>query len=93
MYYDRDTWFMTNLSVNEFYTRFLLKIDALPHNSVLTLDITATFLNNLSPDKIEVLTSESVQPPLKPPNETNHQENQSIVLVKMYQWKQKRIPE
>ena len=30
MYYDKETRVMVNWSVNEFYTKFLLKIDAFP---------------------------------------------------------------
>ena len=30
IYYDRETRVMVNHSVNEFYTRFFIKIDALP---------------------------------------------------------------
>ena len=48
MYYDRDTPVMFNQSVNEFYTRFLFKIDALPQNVILPLDISETFFNNPS---------------------------------------------
>ena len=33
MYYDRETRVMVNQSVNEFYTWFLFKIDALPQDS------------------------------------------------------------
>ena len=40
---------MVNQSVNEFYTRFLLKIDAPPQYVAFPLDIAATFFNNLSP--------------------------------------------
>ena len=40
---------MVNQSVNEFNKRLLFKIDALPQDVVLTLDITATLFNNLRP--------------------------------------------
>ena len=50
MYCDRETRVMVNQSVNGFYTRFLLKIDALPQDVIFHLDISATFFNNLSPD-------------------------------------------
>ena len=36
--------------LNEFYTCFLFKTDALPQNVVFPLDIAVTFFNNLSPD-------------------------------------------
>ena len=41
---------MVNHSVNEFYTCFLLKIDAFPQNVVFLLDISETFFNKLIPD-------------------------------------------
>ena len=50
IYYDRQTSIKVNQSVNEFYTRFLFKIDALPQDVTFPLDIAATFFNNLSPD-------------------------------------------
>ena len=55
MYYDKKNWVMVNESVNEFYTRFLFKIDALPHDVILPLDIAATLFNNLSPNIRELL--------------------------------------
>ena len=51
---------MVNQSVNEFYTRFLFKIDALLQNVAFSLDIAATFFNNLSTDVIEFLILEGV---------------------------------
>ena len=50
IYYDRDTRVMVNQSVNEFYTRFLFKIDALPQDVSLPLDIAENLFKNLSPD-------------------------------------------
>ena len=41
---------MVNKSVNDFYTQFLIKIDALPQDVAFPLDIAATFFKNLSPD-------------------------------------------
>ena len=41
---------MVNQSVNEFYSRFPFKIDALPQNVSSLVDISATFFNNLSTD-------------------------------------------
>ena len=49
MYFNKETQVMGNQSVNEFYTWFLFKIDALPQDVVFTLDIAATFFNNLRP--------------------------------------------
>ena len=46
MYYDRDTRAMVNQSVNEFYTRFFFKIDALQQDVSFPLDIAATFFKN-----------------------------------------------
>ena len=53
MYYDKETQVMVNQSLNEFYTCFLFKIDALPQYVVLPLDISATFFKFLSPDMID----------------------------------------
>ena len=50
MYYDRETCVMVNQSLNEFYTRFLFKIDAIPQDVASPSDIAANFFNNLSPD-------------------------------------------
>ena len=46
---------MDNQSVNEFYTFFLFKIDALPQDVVFILDIDTNFFNNFSPDVRELL--------------------------------------
>ena len=69
MYYDRESWVMANQSVNEFYTRFLFKIDALSQNVVFPLYINATFFNNLSPGVREFLISQGVQVTPRPSNE------------------------
>ena len=68
-------------SVNEFSTRFLFKIYALPQELGLPLDIVATFFNNLRPDVREFFISEGVQVPQRIPTETNHQGNQRLLLV------------
>ena len=73
---------MINQSVNEFYTRFLFKIDALPQEVGFLLDIAATFFNNLRPDVRVFLISEWVQVPQKLPTETNHQGNQRLLLIR-----------
>ena len=73
---------MVNQSVNEFYNRFLLKIDALPQYVVLPLDIATTLFNNLSPDVRKLYISEGVHTPPRPPTKTNHQENQRLFLVR-----------
>ena len=41
---------MMNQLVNEFYTHFLFKIDALLQEVVFPLDIATKLLNNLIPD-------------------------------------------
>ena len=82
MYYDRETWVMANQSVNEFYTRFLFKIDALPQDVVFLFDISATFFNNVSTSVKEFLMSEWFQYPPRPPTENNHQGNQRLLLVR-----------
>ena len=50
MYYDKETQIMVNQSVNEFYTQFLFKIDALPQDVVFLIDIATNFFKNWSPD-------------------------------------------
>ena len=66
---------MINQSLNQFYTRFLSKIDALPQEVGFLLEISAEFFNNLSPDVREFLISEGVQVPQRLPKETNQQGN------------------
>ena len=56
MHYDKETLFMVNQLVNEFYTRFLFKIDALPHDVVFPLDISATLFKNLIPGVRELIS-------------------------------------
>ena len=63
MYFNKETQVMGNQSVNEFYTWFLFKIDALPQDVVFTLDIAATFFNNLSTDVRKLLILRWVQVP------------------------------
>ena len=73
---------MVNQSVNDFYTRFLFKIDALPQDVAFPLDIAATFFKNWSLEVREFLISEGVQVPPRPPTENNHQGNQRLLLVR-----------
>ena len=54
IYYDKENQVTINQSVNEFYTRFLFKIDALPQELGFPLDINTTFFKNLSPDVREL---------------------------------------
>ena len=82
MYYDRETQVMVNQSVNQFYTWFIFKIDALPQDVAFILYIDATLFNNLSPDVMEFLISEGVQFSPKKPTETNHQGEKRLVLVR-----------
>ena len=82
MYHDKDNQVIINQPVNELYTRFLFKIDALPQELGFPLDIAATLFNNLSPDVREFLISEGVQVTQKLPTETIHQGNQRLILVR-----------
>ena len=61
MYDDKETQVMVNQSVNYFYSRFFFKIDAIPQDVVLPLDIVSTFFNNWSTNIKEFLISEGVQ--------------------------------
>ena len=72
---DKGTQFMVNKLVNEFYTRFLFWIDALPQDVVFPLDIEITFFNNLSPDVRELFISEGIQVTPRLLTQTNHQCN------------------
>ena len=81
MYYDKENQLVIDRSVNEFCTRLLFKIDALPQEVRSPLDISTTFFNNLSPDVMEFLISEGVQVTQRPPTETNPQGNQRFILV------------
>ena len=73
---------MVNQSVNEFYTRCLLKIESLLQEVVLLVDIDANFLKKLSPGIRELLISEGVQVHPMLPTETNNQVNQRLLLVR-----------
>ena len=66
---------MVNQLVNEFYTRFLFKIDALLQDVAFQLDINATFLKNLCRNVRGFLISEGIQFPPRPRTENNHQGN------------------
>ena len=59
-YYDIETQVMVNQSVNQFYSRLLFKIDALPQDVAFPLDISETFFKNFSPNVREFLISEGV---------------------------------
>ena len=71
---------MFNQSVNEFYTRLLFEIDALPQDVAFPLETSATFFNRLIPDVRDFLISEGVQVTPRPPSENNHQGNQRLLL-------------
>ena len=73
---------MVNQSVNDFYTRFIFIIDALPHKLVFPLYIAATFSKNLSHKVSEFLILEGFKFPQILPTETNHQVNHSLLLVR-----------
>ena len=82
IYYDKETRVMVNKLVNDFYTRLLFKIDALPQDVAFPLEISATFFKNLSTDVSKLLISELVQVSPMPPTENNHQVNQRLLLVR-----------
>ena len=82
MYYDRETCVMVNQLLNEFYTRFLFKIDPIPQDVAFPSDIAATFFNNSSPEVRQFLISEGVQDTPRPPTEKNQQGNQKLLLVR-----------
>ena len=54
---------MVNQLVNEFYTWFLFKIDAISKDVASPLEIDSTLFNNLSPNVLYLLISEGVQIP------------------------------
>ena len=82
MYYDRETRVMVNRSVNEFYTRFLSKIDALPQDVAFPFEIAATFFKKNIFYVREFLISEGAQVPPRPPTKNGHQGNQKLLLVR-----------
>ena len=82
MYYDKETRFMVNQSVNKFYNQFLFNIDALSQKEVFLLDIVEAFFNNLIPNLWEVLVSDVFYIPTRTPAETNNQGNQRLILVR-----------
>ena len=73
---------MINQSVNDLYTRSLFKIDALTQSEGFLLNISETLFSKFRPDVREFLISEGVQVPQILPTETNHQGNQSLLLVR-----------
>ena len=72
---------MVNNSVNEFYTWFLFKIDTLPQEILLLLDISVNFFNKLIPDVWEFLISEGFQVLQRLYTETNLRINQMLILI------------
>ena len=72
---------MVNQSVNEFYTHFIFKIDALTKNVVLPLDVAVIFFINLSTDVRELIISEGLQVLPTYPTQINHLGNQRILLI------------
>ena len=82
IYDEKQKQVMVNQLVNDFPTWFLFKIDALPQDVELTLEIVATFFKKLIPDVREFLISEGVQVPQIIPTETNNQGNQRLSLVR-----------
>ena len=66
------------------------KIDALPQDVDLPLDIAATSFNNMSTDIREFLISEGVKVTPSPPTEKIIRETRGSSWSEMRQWKQKR---
>ena len=93
MYHDKDNQVIINQPVNEFYTQFLFKIDALPQEVGFLLDIAATLFNNLSPDVRDILISEGVQVNQNLPTKTITKEIRGLYWSETQQWKQKGRPE
>ena len=77
---------MVDQSVNEFYTEFLFKIDALPQDAVFLLDIAANLFNNLSPNVREFLISEGIQVHPRTPTKTNHQRYPTESYRRLHQY-------
>ena len=73
---------MVNQWVNDFYTQFFFKIDALPKDVAFPLDIATTFFNNFGLDVINLLISEGFQVTPRPPTENNNWVNQRVPLVR-----------
>ena len=73
---------MVNRLENEFYTRFLFKIYALPQDVGFLLNIATIFFGNLRPVVRGFFISEGEQVPQRLPTETNHQGKQSLLLVR-----------
>ena len=82
IHYDKENRVIINQQVNNFHIRFLFKIYALLKEVGSPLQISATFLKNLSPGVWEFLISEGVQATQRLPTETNHQGNQRLILVR-----------
>ena len=57
----KETQVMVNELENYFHTRFLFKVDLLPQNLILLLDIATTIFNNLITDVREFLISEGIK--------------------------------
>ena len=57
-------------------------MDSLPQYIAFPLNVDATFFNNLIPDVRELLISEGLQVPLRPPTENNLWGNQRLLLVR-----------
>ena len=72
---------MVNQSINEFYTRTLLNIYALPQDVLFPKENTLTFFNNLSNNVREFLVSEGFQVPTIISEDTKNQVNQRLLLA------------
>ena len=81
-YDDKETRVMVNQSVNEFFTRLLFKIDELPQDVGLPLNIATIWFNKLIPGVRKLFIPEGVKFPQRLPAETNHQGNQRLLLIR-----------
>ena len=69
--------------VNEFYSRFLFKLDKIPQDiHSITFGHRRTFFNEFSTKVRKLLISEGVQVPPRIPTETNYQGKQRILLFR-----------
>ena len=61
MYYDKETLVMFNKLVNDFYSRFLFKIDSLSQDVLFLFSLMIFFPNNSIPEVLQFLISKWVQ--------------------------------
>ena len=61
MYYDKETLVIFNKLVNDFYSRFLFKIDSLSQDVLFLFSLMIFFSNNSIPEVLQFLISKWVQ--------------------------------